>query len=44
MIEETPLQKYKNRKIYKPPPKEDSTSNYKKLVIVIIISFVFITG
>ena len=30
--------------MYKPPPKEDSTGNYKKLIAVIIISFVFITG
>ena len=27
-----PLNKYKNRKHYKPPPAEDSTANYKKLI------------
>jgi len=36
--------KYKNRKIYKPPAQEDYSSNFKKLIIVIIISFIFISG
>lgn len=30
--------------LYKPPPKEDYSSNFCKLTIVIIISFIFIAG
>lgn len=35
---------HKKWKLYKPPPKEDYSGNFKKLIIVIIISFVFIGG
>ena len=35
---------HKKWKLYKPPPKEDYSNNFKKLIIVIIISFVFIAG
>ena len=31
-------------KLYKPPPQEDHSKNFNKLFIVIIISFVFISG
>ena len=34
----------KKRLLYKPPPIEDFTRNYCKLIIVIIISFVFISA
>ncbi len=30
--------------LYKPPKEEDHSKNFKKLIIVIIISFVFITA
>ena len=33
----------KQLKLYKPPPKEDQSKNYKKLIAVIIISVIFIT-
>lgn len=35
---------HKKWKLYKPPPKEDHSDNFKKLIIVIIISVVFIGG
>ena len=42
------LESFGSRKIrdrlYQPPPKEDYSKNFKKLIIVIVISFVFITG
>lgn len=44
MNSDNSLSRYRNRKMYRPPPKDDYTSSYKKLVIVIIISFIFITG
>ena len=30
------------KKLYKPPPEQDYSNSYKRLIIVILISFVFI--
>jgi zinc transporter 2 len=36
--------KKKIRSLYRPPPAEDYTKNYCKLIIVIVISFAFIAA
>ena len=44
MEAETSSKKRNKQHLYKPPPEEDYTRSYTRLIIVIIISFAFIGG
>jgi cation diffusion facilitator family transporter len=42
MEAEAPQPKRNQKSLYKPPPEQDYANSYKRLIIVILISFVFI--